>query len=85
LLDNAGQAADLANLEAQELADFADHELDLATSLGDTVVVSGLSLGGVLSVSWGVLLAHKLPAARLRQLFCLVLLGTAAAMLLAPR
>jgi esterase/lipase len=40
---------DLANLEAQEMADFADHELDLATSLGDTVVVSGLSLGGVLS------------------------------------
>jgi hypothetical protein len=44
-----------------------------------------MALGGVLSVSWGVLLAHKLPAARLRQLFCLVLLGTAAAMLLAPR
>lgn len=44
-----------------------------------------MALGGVLSVSWGVALAHKLPAARLRVLFCLVLLGTAAGMLLAPR
>lgn len=44
-----------------------------------------MAIGGVLSVSWGVLLAHRLPAARLRQLFCFVLLGTAAAMLLAPR
>jgi esterase/lipase len=40
---------DLAHLEAQELADFADHELDLAQGLGDTVIVSGLSLGGVLA------------------------------------
>ncbi|WP_322405168.1 sulfite exporter TauE/SafE family protein [Massilia luteola] len=44
-----------------------------------------MAVGGVLSVSWGVVLAHKLPAARLRLLFCVVLLGTAAAMLLAPR
>ncbi len=44
-----------------------------------------MAVGGVFSVSWGVLLAHKLPAARLRLLFCIVLLGTAAAMLLAPR
>jgi len=43
-----------------------------------------MALGGVLSVSWGVALAHRLPAARLRALFCLVLLGTAAGMLLAP-
>lgn len=43
-----------------------------------------MALGGVLSVSWGVALAHRLPAARLRVLFCLVLLGTAAGMLLAP-
>ena len=44
-----------------------------------------MALGGVLSVSWGVALAHKLPAARLRVLFGLVLLGTAASMLLASR
>jgi uncharacterized membrane protein YfcA len=44
-----------------------------------------LALGGIASVSWGVLLAHKFPAARLRVLFCLVLLGTAAMMLLSPR
>lgn len=44
-----------------------------------------LALGGILSVSWGVLLAHKFPAAGLRVLFCLVLLGTAAMMLLSPR
>jgi esterase/lipase len=40
---------DLAKLQAQELADFADRELDLALGLGDTVVVSGLSLGAVLA------------------------------------
>jgi uncharacterized membrane protein YfcA len=41
-----------------------------------------MALGGVLTVSWGVHLAHKWPAARLRMLFCVVLLGTAAAMLI---
>jgi len=40
-----------------------------------------MALGGVLTVSWGVHLAHQLPAARLRMLFCVVLLGTAGAML----
>ena len=40
-----------------------------------------LALGGVLSVSWGVQLAHRLPALRLRILFCLVLLATAWMML----
>lgn len=44
-----------------------------------------LALGGILSVSWGVLLAHKFPAARLRILFCLVLLGTAGMMLFSPQ
>jgi uncharacterized membrane protein YfcA len=44
-----------------------------------------MAVGGVLSVSWGVQLAHKLPAARLRLLFCAVLLGTAVAMLAVPR
>ena len=40
-----------------------------------------MAVGGILSVSAGVALAHKFPAARLRLLFCLVLLVTAAAML----
>lgn len=40
-----------------------------------------MALGGVLTVSWGVQLAYRLPAARLRMLFCVVLLGTAGAML----
>jgi uncharacterized membrane protein YfcA len=40
-----------------------------------------MALGGVLSVSWGVRLAHRLPAPLLRKLFCAVLLGTAAVML----
>ncbi|MFL6630826.1 MAG: sulfite exporter TauE/SafE family protein [Massilia sp.] len=44
-----------------------------------------MALGGVLSVSWGVALAHTLPTVRLRTLFCLVLLGTAGGMLFAPR
>ena len=44
-----------------------------------------LALGGVLTVSWGVALAHRLPAVTLRVLFCLVLLGTAVGMLLSPR
>jgi uncharacterized membrane protein YfcA len=44
-----------------------------------------LALGGIVSVSWGVLLAHKFTATRLRILFCLVLLGTAAMMLGSPR
>jgi len=43
-----------------------------------------MALGGVLSVSRGVALAHTLPARHLRTLFCLVLLGTAAGMLFAP-
>lgn len=44
-----------------------------------------LALGGVLTVSWGVALAHRMPARRLRLLFCAVLLATAAGMLLTPR
>ena len=40
---------DLGRMTADELAFFADRELDLATALGDTVVVSGLSLGAVLT------------------------------------
>ena len=40
-----------------------------------------LALGGMLSISWGVGLAHKLPPNRLRMLFCCVLALTAIAML----
>lgn len=40
-----------------------------------------LALGGVISVSWGVALAHKLSAARLRLAFCAVLVGAATMML----
>lgn len=41
-----------------------------------------LGLGGILSVSWGVALAHAMAPRRLRMLFCLVLFGTALATLL---
>lgn len=41
-----------------------------------------MALSGMLSVSTGVVLAHKMPERMLRLLFCLVLLGTAALMLL---
>ncbi|MCC2954256.1 sulfite exporter TauE/SafE family protein [Massilia sp. IC2-477] len=44
-----------------------------------------LALGGIATVSLGVKLAHRFAPARLRLLFCLVLLGTAATMLLSPR
>jgi uncharacterized membrane protein YfcA len=44
-----------------------------------------MALGGILTVSWGVMLAHRFSARRLRMLFCLVLLGTAAMMLISPK
>jgi uncharacterized membrane protein YfcA len=40
-----------------------------------------LAVGGMLSVSWGVALAYRFPARRLRLAFCAVLLGTALMML----
>jgi len=40
-----------------------------------------LALGGLVSVSWGVALAFRLPATRLRLAFCAVLVGTALVML----
>ncbi|MEM0671947.1 sulfite exporter TauE/SafE family protein [Dickeya oryzae] len=40
-----------------------------------------LAVGGILSVSWGVALAHKLPVVALRLTFCLVLVGVAVVML----
>lgn len=43
-----------------------------------------LALGGMLSVSWGVALAHRFSANWLRLMFCLVLFGTAGMILLLP-
>lgn len=40
-----------------------------------------LAAGGVLSVSWGVTLAHRFSPARLRLVFCAVLLATSCMML----
>jgi len=40
-----------------------------------------LALGGLVSVSWGVALAYRLPAVKLRLSFCAVLAGTAMVML----
>ena len=39
----------VGRLTASELRDDADDTIDIATGLGDTVVVSGLSMGGVLA------------------------------------
>jgi len=41
-----------------------------------------LAIGGIMSVSWGVALAHKFSPQRLRIMFCAVLLGTAMSMLM---
>jgi uncharacterized membrane protein YfcA len=48
----------------------------------DWAVGIPLALGGLLSVSWGVALAHRVAQRTLRMLFCLVLFGTAGASLL---
>ncbi len=40
-----------------------------------------LALGGLVSVSWGVALAYRMPAVKLRLSFCAVLVGTAMVML----
>lgn len=47
----------------------------------DWVVGIPLALGGLVSVSWGVALAYRMPAVPLRLSFCAVLVGTATAML----
>ncbi|MEW6374055.1 MAG: sulfite exporter TauE/SafE family protein [Pseudomonadota bacterium] len=44
-----------------------------------------MAVGGIATVSAGVALAHRFPAARLRLLFCAVLLGTAVTMLVGMR
>lgn len=47
----------------------------------DWMVGIPLALGGIVSVSWGVTLAHRFHPARLRMVFCAVLFGTAIMML----
>ncbi|MFC3457119.1 sulfite exporter TauE/SafE family protein [Massilia haematophila] len=44
-----------------------------------------MAVGGIASVSAGVALAHRFPPARLRLLFCAVLVGTAVTMLVEAR
>ena len=39
----------VGRLTAKELRDYADESIDIASGLGETVVVSGLSMGGVLA------------------------------------
>ena len=41
--------SDLGKLTAEELREAADQSMDIVTGLGDTVVVFGLSLGGVMA------------------------------------
>lgn len=53
------------------------------TGLINLLLGVGLGVaGGVVSVSWGVALAYRFSARRLRLAFCAVLLGTALMMLL---
>ncbi|MNR19445.1 Sulfite exporter TauE/SafE [compost metagenome] len=40
-----------------------------------------LSLGGMLTISWGVALAHRMPERRLRAAFAVCLIATAVVML----
>ena len=44
-----GTVQELAHLTAEQLRDHADVAIDIATALGDSVVVAGLSLGGSLA------------------------------------
>ena len=44
-----GTSANLSNLTAGALRDVADRSIDIATGLGDTVIVFGVSLGGNLA------------------------------------
>lgn len=47
----------------------------------DWVTGVPLAIGGLLSISWGVALAHRLPEAWLRTMFCAVLVATAGMMI----
>ena len=49
--ERGGTAATFAAMTAAELRDAADSAVDIATGLGDTVVVLGLSAGGTMA-SW---------------------------------
>ena len=47
--EGVGSVDVVGRLTANELRDFADDAIDIATGLGDSVVVSGLSMGGVIA------------------------------------
>jgi esterase/lipase len=47
--ERAGSAASLARLTAVELRDAADNAVDVASGLGDSVIVVGLSAGGTMA------------------------------------
>jgi carboxylesterase len=40
---------DMGNLRAEELRDFGDRVVDIATGLGDEVVIAGISAGGIVA------------------------------------
>jgi carboxylesterase len=40
---------DMGNLRAEELRDFGDQVVDIATGLGDEVVIAGISAGGIVA------------------------------------
>jgi esterase/lipase len=71
--ERSGDARALAGLTAVELRQTADSAVDIATALGDTVVVVGLSVGGTMAAWMGqhrhevrrvVLIAPAFEAAR---------------------
>jgi esterase/lipase len=47
--EGVGSVDVVGRLTANELRDFGDDAIDIATGLGDSVVVSGLSMGGVIA------------------------------------
>ena len=49
-VDSVGSVDLVGRLTAHELRDFADDAIDIAQGLGDEVVASGLSMGGVLAL-----------------------------------
>ena len=55
-----GTQRELARIRAKELRDVADASVDIASGLGDTVIVFGLSLGGTMA-AW---VAQFRPVAR---------------------
>jgi len=72
--DRIRRVRELGRVRAQELATFGDSSVDVARSLGDTVIVVGLSAGGAIGahlvqtrpeVARAVLLAPAIGAGRL--------------------